>query len=207
MIKTVESERSSSEHPSDSVPAALQKPSVEYHSPSYADNYLHFLSHTLYTRLNQTPYDLGIYSPEFEANEILNGMYIGSLQSTYDLKSMNSLGITHIVVALPGYSPTFPHLFDYLVIGALDSTYTNLSDSFNIASDFIQKAFDCGGKVLIACMAGRSRSATIAAAYLIKTFGLNSSTAIDFVKKSRCIIDLNSGFEKQLRSYATSKQC
>lgn len=55
--------------------------------------------------------------------------------------------------------------------------------------------------VLVHCMAGMSRSATIVCAYLLATTSMNTQEAISFVRSKRPIIQPNYGFEKQLRSW------
>jgi atypical dual specificity phosphatase len=53
--------------------------------------------------------------------------------------------------------------------------------------------------VLVHCMAGMSRSATIVCAYLLATTPMNTQETISFVRSKRPIIRPNYGFEKQLR--------
>lgn len=56
-----------------------------------------------------------------------------------------------------------------------------------------------GNVVLVHCLAGMSRSATIVCAYLLATTSMNTQEAISFVRSKRSIIQPNYGFEKQLR--------
>ena len=53
--------------------------------------------------------------------------------------------------------------------------------------------------VLVHCLAGMSRSATIVCAYLLATTSMNTQETISFVRSKRSIIQPNYGFEKQLR--------
>lgn len=57
------------------------------------------------------------------------------------------------------------------------------------------------GPVLVHCMAGISRSATIVIAYLMKERGMNYADAYNYVKERRRIIHPNGGFKRQLREY------
>jgi protein-tyrosine phosphatase len=52
---------------------------------------------------------------------------------------------------------------------------------------------------------GRSRSATITAAYLIHAFGMNVDEVLLLMKNKRSIIQPNKYFEKQLRKYYKTK--
>ncbi|PVG04501.1 phosphatases II [Serendipita vermifera] len=55
--------------------------------------------------------------------------------------------------------------------------------------------------VLVHCLAGMSRSASIVCAYLLATTSMNTQESISFVRKRRPIIQPNYGFEKQLRAW------
>jgi dual specificity phosphatase 12 len=51
-----------------------------------------------------------------------------------------------------------------------------------------------GGKVLVHCFAGVSRSATIIIAYMMQEHGMNYHSAFKFVKSKRPFINPNEGF-------------
>lgn len=142
----------------------------------------------------------------FEANEVVKNIYIGSINSVYDIKSLKEIGITHIISVIAGFVPPYPEDFDYLVINALDNLNTDLSKNFEVANDFINKDFDeinenKQKKVLIHCQAGRSRSATILAAYIIKTFGMDVKNTLNLLTSKRDIIQPNDSFLSQLQKY------
>jgi dual specificity MAP kinase phosphatase len=58
-----------------------------------------------------------------------------------------------------------------------------------------------GGKVLIHCYAGVSRSATITIAYLMQELGMPYSEAMKYVKSKRYFINPNDGFRRQLLAF------
>ena len=55
--------------------------------------------------------------------------------------------------------------------------------------------------MLVHCVAGISRSATIVAAYLIRKCQITTKKAISLLKKQRVQIKPNPGFMKQLQQY------
>ncbi|KAG8761197.1 hypothetical protein FRC14_006246 [Serendipita sp. 396] len=55
--------------------------------------------------------------------------------------------------------------------------------------------------VLVHCLAGMSRSATLVCAYLLATTSMNTEETIEFVRSKRRIIQPNYGFQKQLKRW------
>jgi len=139
----------------------------------------------------------------FEAQEIIKNVYLGNIDSAYDYNKLKELGITHIISVIAGFYPSYED-FNYLTLDALDTENTNLKDSFELCNNFIDEALDNNGKVLIHCMAGRSRSATILCAYIIKNFGMDLDNTLKSIKEKRDIIDPNTGFINQLNNYYNS---
>jgi len=73
----------------------------------------------------------------------------------------------------------------YKVVNAMDVPWENLSKHFDSCSKFIKQAVIAGGKVLIHCYAGVSRSAAICVAYLMKEHNMNMFYALSLVKSKR----------------------
>lgn len=140
---------------------------------------------------------------EFEAQKIIDGIYLGNINSVYDYEELKKLGITHIISVVAGF---YPYLsddknFNYLILNALDTENTDLSEYFEICNNYIDEALENNNKLLIHCMAGRSRSVTILCAYIIKKFGMNVENSLKSIKNKRNIIEPNQGFLKQLQEY------
>lgn len=157
--------------------------------------------YNLYTKLSCTARSLLDNTNIFEADEILPGLYIGSFHSVYDKKKLKSNGITRVISVIEGFVPPYPNDFEYLVINAIDNHNSNLIYNFEITNRFINDAFENCEKVLVHCMAGRSRSATIVAAYMIDTFGINVDTTLKLIKTQRPIVEPNLNYKRQLRDY------
>ncbi|XP_053565841.1 dual specificity phosphatase 28 isoform X1 [Bombina bombina] len=93
-----------------------------------------------------------------------------------------------------------------LRIPVFDHPLQNLSDYFDQCADLIASTMASGGKCLVYCKHGRSRSATICIAYLMKYKNLQLREAFQMVKDVRPSIEPNTGFWSQLESYEESLQ-
>ncbi len=87
--------------------------------------------------------------------------------------------------------------------------YADLSSSFRLVSsapptDSVKQS---GGRVLVHCQAGISRSATICLAYLMHTRRVRLDEAFDFVKQRRQVISPNLSFMGQLLQFETDVLC
>ncbi|XP_037809188.1 dual specificity protein phosphatase 18 [Lucilia sericata] len=89
----------------------------------------------------------------------------------------------------------------YLRINVSDSTHTDLLKHFDEVSEMIEEIRRNGGKTLVHCVAGVSRSATLCLAYLMKYGQMNLKDAFLHVKSIRPQIRPNSAFIQQLRCY------
>jgi len=122
-------------------------------------------------------------------------LYIGNLSAGLSVEQRNRLSITHIVSVCPDYLSTGPR---HLTIPVQDSELDNLLIHFPDACRFIQNALEHGGRILIHCVMGISRSTTVLAAYLMKSRNMTASDAIKFIKQVRPQAQPNYGFTKQL---------
>lgn len=69
---------------------------------------------------------------------------------------------------------------------------------FSQATDFINEAQQSGGKLLLHCHEGKSRSITLALAYLMQTKHWTLKQALEFVTEARPCASPNAGFMTQL---------
>ncbi|RDB20040.1 hypothetical protein Hypma_013100 [Hypsizygus marmoreus] len=132
--------------------------------------------------------------------EIVSGqIYLGNLSAALSFEQRTKLGTTHVLSACPEFPSTGPN---HLTIPIEDNEYENILIHLPNACQFIQNALDQGGKVLVHCVMGISRSTTIVAAYLMKTRKMSRSAAIRFIKQRRSQVHPNYGFIKQLETFA-----
>jgi dual specificity phosphatase 12 len=91
-----------------------------------------------------------------------------------------------------------PDGITHLYLPLDDHPDENISKYFDQATEFLRYHQERGIPVLVHCMAGMSRSATLLAHYLMKKYNMNALTALDFIKKRRPIVRPNTGFIRQL---------
>lgn len=123
--------------------------------------------------------DIYVYSRTFIENNYFNlsenddfslvypNIYIGNYSTSTNKQLLTNLGITHIISVIPSFNPPFEDKFKYLHIEAYDDEIQDIKQYFEISNLFISKCLNEGGKILIHCMVGRSRSVTIFLAFLI----------------------------------------
>ncbi|KAI1316011.1 Dual specificity protein phosphatase 10 [Mortierella claussenii] len=80
----------------------------------------------------------------------------------------------------------------------------NLQSEFPMAFAFIEETQRMGGKVLIHCQLGVSRSASLVIAYVMKTRRMNLTDAYDFVKGKSSVISPNMSLMYQLAEFGKS---
>ncbi|PIO23107.1 hypothetical protein AB205_0037840 [Aquarana catesbeiana] len=93
-----------------------------------------------------------------------------------------------------------------LRIPVFDHPLQNLSEHFDQCVDLIDSTVRSGGKCLVYCKHGRSRSATICIAYLMRCKNMTLLEAFQMVKTIRPSVEPNAGFWSQLESYEKSLQ-
>ncbi|XP_012233356.1 dual specificity protein phosphatase 15 [Linepithema humile] len=137
-------------------------------------------------------------------NKVLPGLYVGNYQDSKDADQLERFEITHIL-AIHDTARRLHSDKHYLCILAADSPDQNLSQYFSLCNDFIHAARLRGGNVLIHCLAGMSRSVTVAVAYIMSTTNLSWKEALKVVKVGRSIANPNVGFQQQLKDFEASR--
>jgi len=142
--------------------------------------------------------------PVSPISKITDNLFLGQQAGGADDRSeLTRLGITHIInvtTNLPMYFES-DERFVYHRVPINDTHNDDIGAHFTTAIDYINRAIDAGGKVLVHCFAGISRSASIVIAYLIKERQMTLEQATAFVKTRRHQIDPNLSFIGALTKY------
>ncbi|XP_065604018.1 dual specificity phosphatase 28 [Cyrtonyx montezumae] len=86
-------------------------------------------------------------------------------------------------------------------VPVLDDPAEDLYRYFEQCGDAIEDAVQSGGKCLVYCKNGRSRSAAVCTAYLMRHRSLPLRDAFEAVKTARPVAEPNAGFWAQLQRY------
>lgn len=144
------------------------------------------------------------HKPDYDQGkpvEILPFLYLGSAYHASRQDYLSDLHITALLnVSRRDMQPAKGH-YDYKWIPVEDSHMADISSHFQEAIEFIDKVKQSGGKVLVHCEAGISRSPTICMAYIMKTQQLRLDAAFDIIKQRRAVISPNFSFMGQLLQF------
>jgi len=135
---------------------------------------------------------------------VFPGVYISDLRMSLCEVELDRIGITHIITAVIGVYPSYPAKYTYITIPLLDNEHEDILSQFAVSNAFIDSALSAVGtenKVLIHCMVGASRSATIAAAYIMKETGEPHEHTVECMQKNRAVIKPNDAFMRSLENY------
>jgi len=140
-------------------------------------------------------------------NEVYPNVYVGDVATAMCTQVLKRLGITHILNAAQGKEKFYfvntsagfyeQHGIKFLGVPAIDMMNFQMEPYFEEAAEFIDDAIRTGGKVMVHCRQGISRSATLALAYLMIKKGMTAQDALRIVRAQREVIP-NEGFLQQL---------
>ncbi|XGW08264.1 hypothetical protein V3C99_010959 [Haemonchus contortus] len=135
--------------------------------------------------------------------QIFPFMYLGSQQDALDEEKIKKYGITHVVnlsIACPR-PKSIENDKNFFRIPVNDSYQEKLSQYFEEAWVFLERVRTEGKVVLIHCLAGISRSPTLAISYVMRYKKMSSEDAYKLVKEKRPSISPNFNFMGQLLEY------
>lgn len=158
-------------------------------------------------------------NPYHEGTEILQlylpsqiatwGFYLGAQVQAQNERLLELLGVTLVI----NLTPEIPNYFEskgklrYLKIETEDDEAQVMFEAWEACMAAVVAEHAAGGKVLVHCHAGRSRSASCVLYCLIKGGGVGLDRALRFVQSCRSIVEPNAGFMDQLKAVAVGESC
>ena len=131
--------------------------------------------------------------------EINENLYLGDYGSSLNIDKLKEKGIKKVLTVMdfldrPNYNS---EEIIHKRFKITDYEQQNIIQYFGECLNFIKGK----EKILVHCMAGASRSATIVIAYLMWTKKWKFKEAFDFTKSKRPIVCPNNGFQDQLKLF------
>eukprot|EP00245_Coleochaete_scutata_P006188 TRINITY_DN203_c0_g1_i2.p2 TRINITY_DN203_c0_g1~~TRINITY_DN203_c0_g1_i2.p2 ORF type:complete len:164 (-),score=34.56 TRINITY_DN203_c0_g1_i2:1112-1603(-) len=131
----------------------------------------------------------------------LQGLFVGSVGAAHNKAELQQCQVSHVICVANFIPPPYPNDFKYTQVEILDSPNVDIVSRFVECFDAINEAKQQGMAAMVHCFAGRSRSATVVVAYLMKEHGISLDEALTIVRRTRPEACPNSGFMGQLRGY------
>ncbi|XP_072720674.1 protein phosphatase Slingshot homolog 3 isoform X3 [Ciconia boyciana] len=128
-------------------------------------------------------------------------LYLGSEWNAANLEELQQNRVTHILNVAREIDNFFPALFTYMNVRVYDEETAQLLPHWNDTFLFLSRVRASGGRALVHCRMGLSRSAATVLAYAMKEFGWPLERALRHVRHCRPGVLPNPGFMRQLDFY------
>lgn len=141
-----------------------------------------------------------------DCDEVFPGIFIGDAGAAKNKEYLKRIGVTHVLNTAEGnrfgmvntnkdyYRGTD---IKYMGVQLVDLSITNIAKHFYEVADFIESGLSGGGKVMVHCLMGMSRSSTCVLAFLMIKHRFSAEEALKMVRLNRDIRP-NDGFLHQL---------
>eukprot|EP00093_Oithona_nana_P008005 08005.XXX_316132_318427_1 [CDS] Oithona nana genome sequencing. len=140
------------------------------------------------------------------SDEVFPGIHLGDRGAAKNAFYLKKVGVTHVLNTAEGSRQGMvdtnqnfyrPFGIKYKGFKLLDVAQTNIAMYFAEVADYIDEALKSGGKVLVNCLMGMSRSSTCVLAYLMLRQNMTAVEALTEVRRHREVRP-NDGFLRQL---------
>ncbi|XP_058483551.1 dual specificity phosphatase 28 isoform X2 [Solea solea] len=132
--------------------------------------------------------------------KITNALFISNARSACSDQLIQQEAVT-LCINVSKQQPFPSAAVAKLQVPVYDDPSEDLYGHFDLCADAIQGEEEVGGRSVVYCKNGRSRSAAVCIAYLMKHGRLSLTDAIQKVKTARHVIDPNPGFMIQLQRF------
>lgn len=128
-------------------------------------------------------------------------IHVGPFLNARSRSWLHRHGVTHIVNATEDAPCLFERDIRYLRVAVRDAAGADLSSHFERCNAFVCYALSRGGSVLVHCHMGKSRSAALLAAFLLREEGMTLPEALQYARFIRQAAAPNPRFLRQLKRY------
>ncbi|XP_041013205.1 protein-tyrosine-phosphatase MKP1-like isoform X1 [Juglans microcarpa x Juglans regia] len=134
-----------------------------------------------------------------ECSRIADHIYLGSDAVAKNREILRQNGITHVLNCVGFVSPEyFKSDLVYKTLWLQDSPSEDITSILYDVFDYFEDVREQGGRVLVHCCQGVSRSTSLVIAYLMWREGQSFEDAFQYVKAARGVTNPNMGFACQL---------
>lgn len=145
------------------------------------------------------------HAMNIDCDEVYPGIILGNAETAKNTDYLKKIGVTHVLNTAERHVPVNPGKYpvngmSYYGFHVDDAPTSNISRYFHRTTDYMDEALRGGGKVMVNCVMGWSRSASVVAAYLMAKKGMSSQEALETIRRARPIRP-NPGFLQQLADY------
>ena len=132
-------------------------------------------------------------------DHIIDNVWLGNIDGAINIDNLKCEGITKILSVTDVGAPQYKKEDNFIhkIIKVIDVPNQNIIKFFGEGISFIIG----NEKVLVHCMSGASRSASIVIAYLMWSHRMSYQDALNFVVRKRWCVLPNSGFRFQLKQF------
>ncbi len=134
-----------------------------------------------------------------DMDKITDTIWLGNYEAAANINNLKKEGIKKVLTVIDFGVPSYSEedKFNHKVFRVVDIPTQNIIKYFGECINFMKG----NDKVLVHCMAGASRSATIVIAYIMWDKKMPYKEALDFVSKKRVCVFPNNGFREQLQTF------
>ena len=131
-------------------------------------------------------------------NYIIDNIYLGDSVAGGDEEYLKSYNITAVVNCAVDFDSYFKDI-KYIELKLYDDASQSLFPKLEVAYKFIK--LNSQNNILVHCILGMSRSASVVIFYLMKEKKWDYDTCFEFIRERRPVVLPIEGFENQLREY------
>ena len=123
---------------------------------------------------------------------------LGCREDAMDARMLQGIGVTHVLNTCSQLPHYHPNDFIYHKIPILDTPKAPIVTCCEVAANFLQRVESVGGRCLVHCIAGSSRSVTLAIMHLMISHRVPLHIAFHHINRMRPQANPNLGFKLQL---------